>query len=71
MVRWKEKKEERNKQKLEEEKRKEIEGFTFKPNLNNNSKKIIAEKNRLPIDQRGLVKKKVNLDYTFTPKITK
>jgi len=44
MMRWKEKKEERNKQKLEEEKRKEIEGFTFKPNLNNNSKKIIAEK---------------------------
>ena len=37
-------------------KSKELEGVTFKPTLNPKSKKMAASQNRLPIDQRGLMK---------------
>jgi len=66
MVRWKEKAEKRTQHRAEAETKKEIEGATFKPNINNKSKKMMLQQFRLPIDQRGLLKKKISHDSSFT-----
>lgn len=58
MVRWKEKRQEENKQKLEIKQSKELEGITFQPILNPKSKKMASSHQRLPIEQRGLIKTK-------------
>jgi hypothetical protein len=37
---------------------KELEGITFTPSLNQKSLKMVSSHHRLPIEQRGLLKKK-------------
>lgn len=71
MVAWKEKKDKVNREKLEQQKLKEMEGATFKPTLNNKSKKMVSSHNRLPIEQRGLLKKKSTEQYSFAPNLAK
>lgn len=71
MVRWKEKNNKINKQKLEMQQSKELEGVTFKPLLNSKSKLMVASQNRLPIEQRGLMKKPVKAEYSFAPNLNK
>ena len=56
MIKWKEKTKKENRDKLEIQKTKELEGVTFTPSLNSKSKKLVSSQNRLPIDQRGLIK---------------
>jgi len=48
---------------MEMQKSKELEGVTFKPNLNPKSKKMVSSQSRLPIDQRGLVKGQTKTEY--------
>lgn len=71
MVRWKEKNNKINKQKLELQLSKQLEGATFKPLLNSKSKMMVASQNRLPIEQRGLMKKPVKAEYSFAPNLSK
>lgn len=71
MVRWKEKNNKINQQKLELQQSKELEGATFKPLLNTKSKKMVASQSRLPIEQRGLMKKPVKPEYSFAPNLAK
>jgi hypothetical protein len=71
MVKWREKANKQNREKLEQQQSKELEGVTFKPALNTKSKKMVASQNRLPIDQRGLMKPKAEKDYSFRPTLTK
>ena len=71
MVTWKEKKQQINRQKFQAQKSKELDGATFKPLINSKSQKMVASQCRLPIEQRGLVKKNVKPEYTFAPNLTK
>lgn len=43
---------------MEIKKSKELEGITFQPMLNSKSKKMVSSHQRLPIEQRGLIKAK-------------
>ena len=71
MLAKKEKKEMQAIKEAEKNKEKELVGATFQPHINENSKKLLGNKPRVPIHEREIKPKAVKQEFTFTPKINK
>lgn len=72
MMAWKSKLEKDRDEKVKQKEQKATEGYTFKPEINKRSERLVKNQKRVPIQEREIERPTTEQsEYTFQPKINK